>query len=99
MDVTDVFFSGSGGNALSLRPEFKLSSVRQFIDKIADIQFLLRLQYAGPVFRHDENQRVLPQFYQLGLELLGSDHPRSDSEILFVAVGGLTGQPEAMDIR
>ena len=58
MDVTDVFFSGSGGNAVSLRPEFKLSSDRQFIDKIADIQFLLRLRYAGPVFRHDENQRV-----------------------------------------
>ena len=83
-------FLDPDGKAVSLRPEFTSSIVKWCVDNIDDLQLPLRLQYAGPVFRHGAINRASPQFHQFGLELLGSDHPKADSEILSLACAGLS---------
>jgi ATP phosphoribosyltransferase regulatory subunit len=51
----------------------------------------LRLSYAGPVLRVSGSQlRPERQFGQVGAELIGSDSPRADAEVILLAVEAVT---------
>ncbi|MDD2331050.1 MAG: ATP phosphoribosyltransferase regulatory subunit [Candidatus Cloacimonetes bacterium] len=65
---------------LSLRPEGTIS-VLHHIAKIFKPQGTHRLYYHGPMFRKDKRQNPM-EFYQLGVELLGSDSILSENEII-----------------
>ena len=50
----------------------------------------VRVQYAGPVFRHEaDTMQVHRQYTQVGAELLGSGTVQADAEILSLACQGV----------
>jgi histidyl-tRNA synthetase len=69
---------------ITLRPEGTAGVVRAYIEHklYADTQ-LVKLYYLGPMFRHERPQKGrYRQFYQIGVEALGLDHPHVDIEVL-----------------
>ena len=83
-------FTDQGGNRVSLRPEYTASILRYYLEQSAPGPFPVRVQYAGPVFRHQEDGSLDRQFTQAGAELLGSSDPRADAEILSLCCRALT---------
>ena len=77
-------FEDRDGKKITLRPEGTAGVVRAFIEHkmYADSQ-LTKLYYLGPMFRHERPQKGrYRQFYQIGIEALGIDHPHLDIEVL-----------------
>ncbi len=77
-------FDDRDGKKITLRPEGTAGVVRAFIEHkmYADAQ-LAKLYYMGPMFRHERPQKGrYRQFYQIGVEALGVDHPHVDVEVL-----------------
>jgi histidyl-tRNA synthetase len=77
-------FEDRDGRKITLRPEGTAGVVRAFIEHklYADNQ-LTKLYYLGPMFRHERPQKGrYRQFYQIGVEALGLDHPHVDIEVL-----------------
>ena len=77
-------FEDRDGKKITLRPEGTAGVVRAFVEHkmYADSQ-LTRLYYLGPMFRHERPQKGrYRQFYQIGVEALGIDHPHVDIEVL-----------------
>lgn len=77
-------FEDRDGRKITLRPEGTAGVVRAFIEHklYADSQ-LVKLFYLGPMFRHERPQKGrYRQFYQIGVEALGTDHPHVDIEVL-----------------
>ena len=84
-------FTDPGGRRISLRPEFTASVVRAFIEGYEGEPLPCRIQYVGPVFRYaPDEEGGYRQFTQLGVELLGSDSPDADAEVLAIASKGLS---------
>ncbi len=82
-------FTDPGGNMVSLRPEFTSSAIQYYLERADTEPLPLKLQYNGPVFRYDESTGYR-QFHQMGAEIIGSDEPSSDAEVLALAREGLT---------
>jgi histidyl-tRNA synthetase len=77
-------FEDRDGRKITLRPEGTAGVVRAFVEHkmYADSQ-LTKLYYLGPMFRHERPQKGrYRQFYQIGVEAMGSTHPHVDIEIL-----------------
>ncbi len=77
-------FEDRDGKKITLRPEGTAGVVRAFVEHkmYAEAQ-LTKLYYMGPMFRHERPQKGrYRQFYQIGVEALGLDHPHVDIEIL-----------------
>jgi histidyl-tRNA synthetase len=77
-------FEDRDGKKITLRPEGTAGVVRAFVEHklYADAQ-LTKLYYLGPMFRHERPQKGrYRQFYQIGVEALGLDHPHVDIEVL-----------------
>jgi histidyl-tRNA synthetase len=77
-------FEDRDGRKITLRPEGTAGVVRAFVEHkmYADAQ-LTKLYYLGPMFRHERPQKGrYRQFYQIGVEALGIDHPHVDIEVL-----------------
>jgi len=77
-------FEDRDGRKITLRPEGTAGVVRAFIEHKMYVESgLTRLYYQGPMFRHERPQKGrYRQFYQIGVEALGIDHPHVDIEIL-----------------
>ncbi|MFB3921650.1 MAG: histidine--tRNA ligase [Terriglobia bacterium] len=73
-----------GGPLISLRPEATASVVRAYIEHtMYNEGGIQKLYYIGPMFRRERPQKGrYRQFYQIGAEVLGSDHPTIDAEFL-----------------
>jgi histidyl-tRNA synthetase len=95
-------FDDRDGKKITLRPEGTAGVVRAFVEHklYADNQ-ITRLYYIGPMFRHERPQKGrYRQFYQIGVEALGLDHPHVDIEVLVmlhtlftrIGISGLTLQ-------
>ena len=72
-------------NLVSLRPEATASAVRAYIEHGMHTRpGNVKLYYIGPMFRRERPQKGrYRQFYQIGVELLGSsDHPALDAEVI-----------------
>jgi histidyl-tRNA synthetase len=72
------------GRSLTLRPEATAPVARAYIQhqmqRTADVE---RLYYIGPMFRYERPQKGrMRQFSQIGVEVLGSEHPAIDAETL-----------------
>jgi histidyl-tRNA synthetase len=69
---------------LSLRPEATASVVRAYIEhSLFNEGRIQKLYYMGPMFRRERPQKGrFRQFYQIGAEVLGSDQPTVDVELL-----------------
>lgn len=78
------------GHLLALRPDLTVPIARIVATKLYDERLPLRLHYAAPVFRYVEpragQQR---EFWQAGVELIGTDTPSADAEVLALHVAAL----------
>ena len=92
-EATDVVgkemytFKDRGDRSLTLRPEGTAGVVRAYIsNKLYTQGGVQRLWYTGPMFRYERPQAGRQrQFHQVGLELLGSNAPRADVEVIALA--------------
>ena len=81
-------FTDRGDRQLSLKPEGTAGVIRSFIENkmYADTQ-PTKLYYITPCFRYERPQAGRQrQFHQFGIEVLGSDGPSVDAEVISLAV-------------
>lgn len=85
------------GSSLTLRPENTASVIRAFIEHGLHQQpGLQKLYYMGPMFRRERPQKGrFRQFYQIGAEVIGSESPLVDGEVIEMVVRYL----EAVGLR
>ncbi|OLC56484.1 MAG: histidine--tRNA ligase [Acidobacteria bacterium 13_1_40CM_4_69_4] len=81
------------GRSLTLRPENTAPVARAFIEHgMHRGSGLQRLYYIGPMFRYERPQRGrMRQFHQIGVEVLGTEHPAVDAETLEMLMTLLQG--------
>ena len=77
-------FEDRDHESLTLRPEATASVVRAAIEHgLFNEARIHKLYYIGPMFRRERPQKGrYRQFFQIGAEVLGSDHPLIDVETL-----------------
>ena len=85
-------FEDRDGSSLTLRPENTASVIRAYIEHRLDQQpGLQKLYYIGPMFRRERPQKGrYRQFYQIGAEVIGSDSPAIDAEVIELVTEILT---------
>ena len=74
----------SRGRSITLRPEGTAPVIRSYIEHHLDrAAFVSRLYYMGPMFRHERPQKGrYRQFHQLGIEVIGSESPALEAEVI-----------------
>ena len=79
-------FRDRDGKSLSLRPEGTASVVRAYIEhQLYHSKPIAKLYYLGAMFRYERPQAGrFRQFYQTGIEALGSGNPLLDVDVLAV---------------
>ncbi|PYV41460.1 MAG: histidine--tRNA ligase [Acidobacteria bacterium] len=77
-------FADRDNTSLTLRPEGTAPVVRSYIEhQLYQDSQILKLYYLGPMFRRERPQKGrYRQFYQIGAEVLGSDNPAIEAEVL-----------------
>lgn len=93
-DTTDIVekemytFIDRGERSITLRPEGTASAVRAYLeDKLYAGPQPVKLYYTGPMFRYDRPQAGrFRQFHQFGVEVLGSNDPAVDAEVMAMAM-------------
>jgi histidyl-tRNA synthetase len=80
-------FKDKSDSWLTLRPEFTASVIRAYIQhNLAQQSPTQRLWYIGPLFRQERPQAGrMRQFHQFGVEIIGSEHPEADAEVIHLA--------------
>lgn len=97
-DTTDIVekemytFIDRGDRSLTLRPEGTAGAVRAFVEnKLYGDPGVTKLYYAGPMFRYEKPQKGRwRQFHQYGAEVLGSEGPAVDAEVIVLNLEILT---------
>jgi histidyl-tRNA synthetase len=81
-------FSDRGGRSLTLRPEGTAGVMRAVLENRLDKGALpVKLAYAGAMFRQERPQKGrYRQFYQVGIEAIGSEGPSVDVEVIEVGL-------------
>ncbi len=79
-------FTDQGGVRMTLRPEGTASVARAYIEHgMVNQSQPVKLWYAEPFFRHERPQAGrYRQFWQFGLEAVGSDDPVIDAQIMLM---------------
>ena len=97
-ETTDVVskemytFTDRADRSLTLRPEGTAGVMRAVIETGMDRgQLPVKVFYSGPFFRAERPQAGrYRQFYQVGIEAIGSDDPLIDVEVISIATQGFT---------
>lgn len=91
-ETTDVVskemytFEDRGGDSLTLRPEFTAGICRAYLSEGWQQLAPLKLATHGPLFRYERPQKGrFRQFHQVDAEIIGSDSPAADVELLAFA--------------
>jgi len=78
-------FKDLGGRDVALRPEFTASVARLVATTLKNEPKPFRLFCVGSIYRYDEPQKGrYREFWQSNYELMGSDKPEADAEILML---------------
>lgn len=82
-----------GGDELALRPEGTAPIMRAYLQHgWESLPQPVKVFYWGPMFRHENPQAGrFRQFYQFGFEMLGSEDPVLDAQLIQMAVNLLSG--------
>lgn len=77
-------FQDKKGRTFALRPEGTAPVVRSFVENnLGSDGAVKKMFYSGPMFRYDRPQKGrYRQFYQYGVEVIGSNNPYSDAEVI-----------------
>ncbi|MGQ0589171.1 MAG: histidine--tRNA ligase [Sphingosinicella sp.] len=79
-------FPDRGGDSLTLRPEFTAGICRAYLSEGMQQHAPVKLATHGPVFRYERPQKGrFRQFHQLDAEIIGTDSPQADVELLVLA--------------
>lgn len=80
--------SDSKGRGLTMRPEATASVVRAYIQhRLYQRDPVQKLYTIGPMFRHERPQKGrFRQFHQINAEIFGDPGPKSDAEIILMAL-------------
>jgi len=86
-------FQDTADEGLTLRPEATASVVRAFLEHdMAKQRAFRRLYYVGPMFRREKPQAGrMREFYQLGVEAIGSYEAAVDAEVMLLAMQVFAG--------
>ncbi len=81
-------FEDRSGEQITLRPEGTASVVRAYIQhKMYNPPSVVKLYYMGPMFRYERPQAGrFRQFYQIGIEAMGTDNPTVDVEVMTLLI-------------
>jgi histidyl-tRNA synthetase len=83
-------FKDKGGRDIALRPELTAPAMRLYIQEYQQRPKPRRIYYIGNCFRYERPQSGrYREFWQAGLELIGSSYPEADAEVIAVAVEAL----------
>jgi histidyl-tRNA synthetase len=79
-------FDDQGGRSITLRPEATASIVRAYMEHgMHTLPQPVKLWWYGPLFRHERPQAGrFRQFTQLDAEVIGSDSPLVDAELIML---------------
>ncbi len=85
-------FVDRSNRALTLRPEGTAGVIRAYVEnKLYTSQELEKVYYIGPNFRYERPQKGrYRQFYQFGVEAIGTVDPALDAEIVILAYDFIT---------
>ena len=76
-------FKDKSGRDLALRPELTAPVMRLFVNECSVMPRPLRFYYFANCFRYERPQKGrYREFWQFGVELIGSDKPESDAEVI-----------------
>ncbi|OPX81736.1 MAG: Histidine--tRNA ligase [Methanosaeta sp. PtaB.Bin087] len=93
-------FKDKGGRDLALRPELTAPVMRMYVGELQKAAKPLRLHYFGNCFRYERPQRGrFREFWQLGAELIGSDRPDAEAEVIALAKRLIEGVGVAGDLH
>ena len=91
-ETTDVVakemytFEDRGGDSITLRPEFTAGICRAYLSEGWQQLAPMKIVTHGPAFRYERPQKGrFRQFHQLDAEIVGSDAPAADVELLAFA--------------
>jgi len=80
-------FDDKGGRNLSLRPDMTSSVARLFVNKFQNAPKPVKWYYIANMFRYEEPQSGrYREFWQAGVELIGSDKVEADAEAIALFV-------------
>lgn len=100
---TMYVFRDKAGREVALRPEVTASVARMYLDKMRGMPKPIRVMYIANCFRYEEPQHArYREFYQAGVELIGSPDILGDAETIslldeFLEVVGLKGYRFKLD--
>lgn len=79
-------FTDKGGRELALRPELTAPVMRFYVNELQSLPKPLKLFYFENCFRYERPQKGrFREFWQFGVELIGSGKPDSDAEVIALA--------------
>ncbi len=90
-------FTDKGGRDMTLRPELTAPVMRLYVNEMQALPRPLKLFYFENCFRYERPQKGrFREFWQFGVEVIGSKHAAADAEIIALAtemirVAGIKG--------
>jgi histidyl-tRNA synthetase len=90
-------FKDKGEREIALRPELTAPVVRMYVEELQRSAKPLKFFYFDNCFRYERPQKGrFREFFQFGVEIIGSARPESDAEVIALAVemlksAGVTG--------
>jgi histidyl-tRNA synthetase len=81
-------FEDRGGRSLTLRPEGTAPVIRSVLEhRLERGPLPVKVSYASWMFRQERPQKGrYRQFFQLGIEAIGTDDPRADAEVVEIGM-------------
>ncbi|AEH25032.1 histidine--tRNA ligase [Pyrococcus yayanosii] len=80
-------FKDKGGRDVSLRPDMTSSVARLFVNEFQNAPKPIKWYYIANMFRYEEPQSGrYREFWQAGVELIGSDRVEADAEVIALLV-------------
>ncbi len=80
-------FTDKGDREMALRPELTAPVMRLYVEALQASAKPCKLFYFGNCFRYERPQKGrFREFWQFGVELIGSNHPEAEAEVIALAV-------------
>ena len=98
-------FTDKGGREIALRPELTAPVMRMYVNKLQSEPHPLKMFYFENCFRYERPQKGrFREFWQFGTEVIGSDKPEADAEVIALAAQilnsvGVRGSLHVGDLR
>jgi histidyl-tRNA synthetase len=84
-------FRDKGDREIALRPELTAPVVRMYVEELQRFPKPLKFFYFDNCFRYERPQKGrFREFFQFGVEIIGSARPESDAEVIALAAQMLT---------